>query len=139
MTVGLPRCGKSTWSLTQKLPIVCPDAIRLAIHGQPFLPSAEKLVWAVAHYMVESLFLAGHDKVILDATNLTDYRRNEWRSKKWNREYYIFHEDEGSCIERAKTTNQEYLIPVIKRMAKEAQWPTNLRPDEKWTEHDDGH
>jgi predicted kinase len=69
MTVGLPRSGKSTWAIAQGHPVVCPDAIRLALHGQPFIATAEPVVWATAKLMVASLFEAGHGVVILDATN----------------------------------------------------------------------
>lgn len=65
VTVGLPRSGKSTWAKQQGAPVVNPDAIRLALHGQAFLQEAEPLVWVMAKYMVEALFLAGHSTVIL--------------------------------------------------------------------------
>jgi len=67
MTVGLPRSGKSTWARKQ---------------GHP-----------IAKYMVQSLFLAGHDTVILDATNTTAQRREEWDSTDWNVEYKLFETD----------------------------------------------
>jgi predicted kinase len=46
---GLPASGKSThadrlrkegWS------IVCPDDLRKVLHGEPFRPEAEPMVWA---------------------------------------------------------------------------------------------
>jgi predicted kinase len=101
MTVGLPRSGKSTWAKKQNLPIVNPDSTRLALHGQRFTGAAEPMVWAIAHYMVESLFLAGHAIVILDATNTTKARRDEWKSKKWIRTYCISNTPIEVCIERA--------------------------------------
>src|SRR5882672_916000 len=55
-TVGLPRSGKSTWARSQSFPIVCPDAIRIAIHGQRFISEAEPFVWATAKAMVRALF-----------------------------------------------------------------------------------
>lgn len=117
MTVGLPRSGKSTWARRQGLPIVCPDAIRLAIHGQLFEPLAEGLVWAVAKIMVRALFLSGHERVILDATNTTDKRRREWKSDSWRRSYVVFATDIEACVHRAKSGGRPELARVIVRMA----------------------
>ena len=77
-TVGLPRSGKSTWAKQSGLPVVCPDAIRLALHGEAFIDLAEPFVWAIAKTMVRALFEAGHDAVVLDACNATAKRRADW-------------------------------------------------------------
>jgi predicted kinase len=121
MTVGLPRSGKSTWAREQGHPIVCPDAIRLALHGKAWEPLAEGLVWAIAKITVRALFIAGHDKVILDATNNTIQTRSEWKSDSWKRKYVMFITPKSECLQRAVETNQEYLIPVIERMAAEQE------------------
>lgn len=128
LTVGLPRIGKTTWakelSRVNSVPIVNPDAIRLAIHGQPFVSDAEPYVWAVAKTMVRSLFLAGHDTVIVDATNTTKSRRQFWESRHWTRDYQVFGgpQDRDLCIARAKETcvdkeHEDGLIAAINRMA----------------------
>ena len=125
LTVGLPRSGKSTWAKDQGVPVVCPDSIRLAIHGCTFIASAEPLVWATAHVMVSSLFLAGHDKVILDACNNTQKRREEWRSKgcyDWDRSFKVFDEGARECISRAKLSGREDLIETIERMDAQSDW-----------------
>ena len=116
LTVGLPRSGKSTWAIQQGLPIVNPDSIRLALHGQPFLKDAEPMVWVIAKYMVTSLFLAGHSKVIVDATNTTQKRRDEWEDKRWKCSLKIFDTSKDECIERARKSDNEYLIPIIEQM-----------------------
>src|SRR5216683_5886868 len=90
LTVGLPRSGQSTWARGTNTPIVCPDEIRLALHGQRFIASAEPLVWAIARIMVSALFGAGHPRVILDATNLTKARRDEWLDPGWNCRFQCF-------------------------------------------------
>ena len=117
-TIGLPRSGKSTWAREQIFPIVNPDAIRFALYGEIFISEAEKMVWTIAHYMVQSLFFAGHDKVILDATNTTPRRRNEWLSSEWRCEWKIFDTSKEVCIERAKKGGREDLIPIIEMMHK---------------------
>lgn len=119
LTIGLPRSGKSTWSRQQGFPIVNPDSIRLALHGQRYIQQAEPYVWAIAHTMVDSLFLAGHQVVILDATNTTAQRRQEWASK--NYECYFKHIDTapGVCITRANDADDQYIIPIIVKQAEQ--------------------
>jgi len=119
MTIGLPRSGKSTWCKKQRYPIVNPDSIRRALHGQAFIKEAESIVWSIALYMVRALFLAGHNKVILDATNLDYFRRKEWFREDCSLEYYLFNTKAEICKERAIANNQSELIEVIDRMAKE--------------------
>ena len=121
MTVGLPRSGKSTWAKEQSeefgCPIVNPDSIRLALYGQPFIAEGETMVWAIAKYMVTSLFLAGHTTVILDATNTTKKRRDEWLNPLWECEFKYFDTPQDVCIERAKSIGRVDLVYVIKQMA----------------------
>jgi predicted kinase len=116
-TVGLPRSGKSTWARRQGVPVVNPDSIRLALHGQPFIEEAEPWVWLFARTMVRSLFLAGHPTVILDATNVTRRRRREWVDGDWELRFEVFRTPAEVCIERALADGREYLVPVIERMA----------------------
>lgn len=77
------------------------------------------MVWGIAQIMVNTLF-ESHDTVVLDATNLTRKRRDEWCNPKWVREYRVVPATVETCIQRAHVTNQEYLVPVIQRMA--ATW-----------------
>lgn len=123
LTVGLPRSGKSTWAMQHGAPVVNPDSIRLVLHGQAFYADCEPMVWGIAHTMVKALFLAGHETVILDATNLTEHRRNEWRSWSWSVRYKVFKTSKDLCIERATASGKSYLIDVITRMARHIQWP----------------
>lgn len=121
LTVGLPRSGKTTWAQKQGHPIVNPDSIRLAMHGQPFIKECESMIWVIAPYMVKSLFLAGHDTVIIDATNITKERRHFWNDKfpdcKLVGKHFDISKDE--CIRRAIMDERKDLIPIIERMAKE--------------------
>jgi predicted kinase len=120
-TVGLPRSGKSTWARSQTHPTVNPDAIRLAITGQRYVALAEPFVWATAKAMTRALFGAGHKTVILDATNMSRKRRDEWQSKEWGTFFKLFCESALTCKERATATGREDLIPVIDRMAGESE------------------
>ncbi len=129
-TVGLPRSGKTTWARAQARPIVNPDSIRLAIHGQRFVAMAEPWVWATAKTMVRALFLAGHDVVILDATNLTNKRREDWLSKEWQTLFHVLDTPKEECLRRAGPDTE--IAAVIERMAREieplAPGMTEFRP-----------
>lgn len=116
LTVGLPHSGKSTWAKEQGFPIVNPDSIRLAVHGQKYLESAEHLVWAIAKTMVSSLFLSGHKIVILDACNNTRKRRDEWISDDWFTCFQPFNTKISECMDR---TDDAELRKVISRMGRE--------------------
>ena len=119
LTIGLPRSGKSTWAKKTGFPIVNRDAIRLALHGQPFLKEAESMVTAIEDYMVKSLFLAGHNFVIVDATHLKKRYIERWISDEWKVKAKIFLTPEEVCVQRAKDTDKEYLIPIIRKMIEE--------------------
>lgn len=117
VAVGLPRSGKSTWALSQSCPVVSPDAIRLAIHGQRFNAPAEPFVWLVAKTMVRALFLAGHSMVIVDATNTTRKRRDDWQAAEWETRFKVISTPKEICIERALAKGDNEIIPIIERMA----------------------
>lgn len=117
LTVGLPLSGKSHWAKHHGAPIVNPDAIRLALHGRRFIQETEGLVWVLARYMVEALFLSGHDSVILDACNTTQMRRDEWQSSRWKRLYVIMDVHAEVCRDRAIAVDDGEILPIIDKMA----------------------
>ena len=125
MMVGLPQSGKSTIARKMGYPVVNPDSIRLALHGEQFIGQMEPYVWAIARTMVEALFLAGHDAVVLDATNVTRARRDAWKSGKWERIAVEMDEAEGVCQQRAaarEDLNEEDrkgLSEAIERMSEQ--------------------
>ena len=141
MTVGLPRSGKSTWAKTYAekhgTPIVCPDSIRLAMHGKPFIGSMEPYVWAVAKTMVKALFLSGHETVILDATNITVERREQWKSRDWVRQYEEFDTTQEVCNRRCdeleSDIHRDSLRIAVVRMSEERE---PISPDEQRDEED---
>ena len=122
-TAGLPYSGKTTWAKKQDSPIVCPDCIRIALHGHKFIPEAEEFVWAIAKKMVEALFLAGHNTVILDATNTTKERRDHWISSRWATNFHRIPTPKEICIERALSVDDMAIIPIIEKMAESMGYP----------------
>ena len=129
LIVGLPRSGKSTWAFVQGFPIVNRDAIRIALHGQPFIGQAEDMVTAIETYMVRALFEGSHNTVIVDATHLRKKYRDRWLYGPWNVELKVIDTPIAVCIERAKEDNREDLIPIIERMYENAEWPDDSDPN----------
>ena len=127
MMAGLPRSGKSTFrkSLVTQFgyPVVCPDEIRLLLHNTSFDADRESEVWKIVRVMVQELFNTGSSTVILDATNTTIKRRDEWKSDQWSRRIYYMDTPKNICIDRAKDSQTEYLIPVIERMSSSLEVP----------------
>jgi predicted kinase len=119
LTVGLPRSGKSTWAMKQGHPVVNRDAIRLALHGQPYIQAAEDAVSAIETYMVKALFLAGHNLVIVDATHMKEKYRERWESEDWTIQLQRFDTSREVCINRATASGKAFLIPIIEEMDEE--------------------
>lgn len=134
--VGFPRSGKTTKAqeLSKQLnaPIVNPDSVRLAIHGHAYIQSAENFVWATTKAMVHSLFLAGHDTVIIDACNNIKKWRDEWRYGPWEIVFEVVNTPVEVCLERCaaqvnepdlseegmkRRENARKLMETIERMA----------------------
>lgn len=127
---GLPRSGKTTWIQEHAAErygehvVVSPDDIRLALHGERFLPLAEGFVWTIARTMALALFQRV-DTVIVDATNTTTARRAEWKpvadqvARSFDHvEVRVVHvcTDVGVCVNRALADFDVDLVPVIRRM-----------------------
>lgn len=119
--VGLPYSGKSSWARKQTYPVVNPDSIRVAMHGYRYIARAEPFVWAIARVMVRSLFLAGHNIVILDATNTTRKRRDAWQSEGWATMFKEFDATRDECYDRAVAADDDKILGIIDKMAIEAE------------------
>jgi predicted kinase len=126
---GLPRSGKTTWakSLEDTGWIrICPDDIRLALHGQQYIKEAESSVWAIARARACTL-LKGDSMVLIDATNLTRKSRSLWR--KLANDFglvliiYLVETPYEVCLERNTGTGA---VPqeVLHRMSRVYQRPT---------------
>lgn len=128
LPIGLPRSGKSTWARKQGYPIVCPDEIRLALTGQPFIAQLEPFVWYTTKIMVKALFGSGHSTVILDATNTIRRYREEWKSSAWKRHFVYIGgiSTKSLCLERCNQIQDEKhrkdLKAVIEKMSQSFEW-----------------
>lgn len=129
-TIGLPRSGKSTYcrGLIEKgYAVVNPDSFRLAIHGQAFNPTAEPFVWAAVYAAVDALTLAGN-KVVVDATNITEERRKPWKVR--GAHFILIETGKDECVRRAVEESDgahRDLVPVIERMAAQWDWPVKIQ------------
>ncbi len=117
LMMGLPRAGKSRevgrMRKSLRIAIVSPDSIRLAMHGKPFIYEAEGLVWATAKIMARSLFISGHDHVVVDATNMSRSSRDVWKDEMWDRNVIHIPTPWKVCRDRA---DSEIMRTVIDRM-----------------------
>jgi predicted kinase len=130
---GVPQSGKSTYARNLKLSmagtIICPDDIRLALHGQPYVQEAEPFVWGMAEVMARALLKSGHN-IIIDATNTTPKRRKQWVSlaEEFNLlpACVVVDTAISTCFARARELGEpgERLVPVIERMAQQFITPT---------------
>lgn len=130
LTHGLPRSGKSTWAQKQGVPIVCPDAIRLAKTGLRWYGPIEHEVWATARTMVRALFLAGHSTVILDSTCGTRKQRDFFLPSSdvpWTRYVKVVGTLPKVCEERALSGPYPELADVITFM--HGNWE-DIQPEE---------
>lgn len=94
--------------------VVSPDNWRLAL-GFRFHYAHETVVWAGVYHAVKAL-LYDYD-VMLDCTNTNRSKLYQIFSIDPNATYVHVETPEHICIDRAKKTNQEDLIPVIRAMA----------------------
>ena len=118
--MGLPRSGKSTvaraLSSVWHAPLVNRDSIRLALHGERYLKPAEPMVRVFAKLMVESLFTAGHQIVIIDETNMKRSTRDYWREGEWGTRFLLVDTSFSECVLRANKAKDDKIRPVIVRM-----------------------
>lgn len=115
---GLPYAGKTPMAQSLGHPVVCPDAIRVALHGTRYRQDSEPVVWAIARTMVLGLFLAGHGTVVLDACSVSRKRRDEWRrDASWQVHVLEIPTPAETCRERAEAAGDEQILPILERMA----------------------
>jgi predicted kinase len=127
--IGLPRSGKTTFANAYRglFPIVSADEIRMLVHGQRFWADGEDMVWAVRNIYLKMLFQQGVS-FIVDETNTTKVRREPIIKLAKEHGYKVegiwFQTPTEVCIERALKDTDSKLIPIIERMEKQFEPPT---------------
>jgi predicted kinase len=109
LTSGLPQSGKSTWANSQGHPIINRDSIRFAISPSPRTIryfKEEDRVSEIECIMVDALFKAGHNEVIVDATHLKLKYIDRWGQFAFANGYIVkmvtFKTSLEVCVKRAK-------------------------------------
>ncbi|MDD2230757.1 MAG: AAA family ATPase [Candidatus Cloacimonetes bacterium] len=125
--MGIPCSGKSTMArdMMDEYVVINPDNVRLALHGQAFVPSAEQFIWATVDLMARTLLKTGHN-VLIDATNTMEMRRLPWAkmAKEFHAEFTIFRvlTSLEECLQRNEEIGR--MDPaVITRMYKQIEEP----------------
>lgn len=129
--VGLPRSGKTTWAKSMGCPVVNVDEARAFVHGKPFIPEVEAFVWDIVTSKALALKEMLCPRIIIDATNVTQVRRDFWLRLFPDAvvKFKVFTTPVKLCIERALQHDQDYLVPVIQRMAEEWDYDVPLQKD----------
>lgn len=122
--VGLPRSGKSTLAKSMGYPIVNLGSVRLALTGQPFCKDAESMVLSITKIMISALFLAGNNRVVLDATNVTIEDRKRWIDERWRREFVHITTPCEICVSRALEEGSLNLTSTIYLKNSQLELPT---------------
>lgn len=110
------RSGKSTYAKrwqkeidnTDKV-IINSDEIRLALHGQRYVSTAEQFVFAINEVMVRTLFNMGYH-LLIDETNCTMGSIRKWLQIDPDAEAICVEATREECYERARASGQEDLI-----------------------------
>lgn len=119
--IGLPRSGKSTWTEEHKKNkvIVSADRFRSRMYGQRFYLAGEGLMWAVRDIFLRELLSQGVD-IVVDETSIDFKTRAKIIEAAHAEGYEVtavwFSTSISTCVERAKATGQEDLIPIIEKM-----------------------
>ena len=122
---GLPRAGKSTVARQLGIPMVEPDAIRLAFQGRPFIHETEEWIWSLTRLMVRSLFYANHRDVVTCGVYGSTLQRKQWRKNDiWYPIFCVLQTPVAECVARARSKLREDLIKLIPEMAETWKPPT---------------
>lgn len=127
ITIGLPGCGKSTWSSNQKATVISTDAIRKELYGNENEQSHNQTVYSVAYGRIKANLKKNHN-VIFDATNLTYCNRRTAikiaKQLNCNIVAVFFTTDYNTCIKRQLYRSRKVPDSVILRMKEKLTIPT---------------
>lgn len=124
--VGIPRCGKTTWTQANKAGkvVVNADTIRNLVYGQRYWQEGEPLMWSIRGIVLRMLMSQGQD-IIIDETNTTIKRRSDILTMAKEMGYkataVVFTTTKETCMLRAVKAADDAIIPVISRMVEQYQ------------------
>ena len=118
--IGLPYSGKTTTALTFAFPIVNRDAIRFSLYGKRYDGTREDEVTEIENRMVECLFFAGHEWIIIDACHLKKKYLERWKDLGYRVTGRPVLTKLEECIKRAKDNCDIDTQIIIEDMAKES-------------------
>lgn len=111
-------------------PIVSPQEIRRARHGDPFCHTKDHLTWLTAQHMVAALFSAGHQNVILDSLALTVKHRDAWLNANWKRQFIVFDAPDDVCLLRISQMAERDGIDWQRVLERQRNRYVNVSPQE---------
>ncbi|EAY30943.1 hypothetical protein [Microscilla marina] len=104
-TVGLPFSGKKSWATCQGLPVVSLAANEAIIDGGGKATQKTKTTTdplAFTRQLIECLFAAGNQVVILLAENLSEKERQHWKNPDaWQTVFREFQISEKEVLRKA--------------------------------------
>jgi predicted kinase len=130
---GLPRSGKTTWVKDNKnnQVVISADSLRYLVYNQRFWADGEALMWSI-RTMILKYLLSQKVDIVIDETNILSKSREsiiKLVRKVEGNPYWvecIVMKDASNtdlCIERAKSSGMDDLVPVITRMTGQLELP----------------
>ena len=125
---GLPRSGKSTWVKENQKDevVISADQMRYLVYNQRYWQEGESLMWSIRGLFLEYVLRQGLD-IIIDEANIKSKTRLSLIKKAKKYGYLVrciyFNTSPRICFQRAKDTNQIDLLPVIKQMSLDFEFP----------------
>lgn len=150
-TVKLPQSGGSSWSnkwvreapvwyddekglnhfaVTSPRVVIGGDDFRIGVHGNEYLLAAEGLVFSTMDTACRALLSRGFD-VLVDETCTTENTLLRYLLIDIDAQPVIIDTPAEECERRALASGKQYLVPVIRQMAKQKDellkdWPATL-------------
>lgn len=123
--IGAPRSSKTTYAKQwqeedKKRVVLSGDSFRKGVHGQIYIGEAEFFVFACMDAATRALLNDGYT-VLIDETSSTLNSIERYLRINIDAQPIWIDTPKETCIERAKTLKQEYLIPAIERVSKQIE------------------
>lgn len=128
--VGIPGCGKSTWTKRFFEIVVSSDAIRADLYDGDYDPSRNSEVFDRFHSLISNHLAFSIFPVVADATNLQASARAKLRIlaiRELARIHYIIFRNVGQAIERNTQRDKRWVVPPDAMLRMVSQYEQMLR------------